>query len=506
MLDATRQNLTLGVVGTGLMGRGIAQIAVQGGVQVRLFDSRPRAAAEACDAVAQMLAKLAEKGKLSSDDAQAAVARLHIADTLQELADCEIVIEAIVEDLDAKRELFRDLETIVSDACLLATNTSSLAVTSIAAGCRAPERVAGFHFFSPVPLMKIVEVIDGALTAPWAGEALTTLARRMGHTPVRAKDTPGFIVNHAGRGYLTESLRVLGEGIAEFPAVDAILRDAAGFRMGPCELLDLTGLDVSHPVMESIYAQYYQEPRFRPSPLTRTRLAAGLLGRKSGRGFYTYTNGQAEPVAAPAVPALTQTPIWVSPSDPVRHARVLTLLAARGIPIDYGEHPGDSSVCLVLPVGFDTTTTALAEGLDPSRTLALDPLFLDGHLTLMTNPLTTPAARDAAWAALAGEDTAVSVIHDSPGFVAQRVVAMIVNIGCDIAQQRIATPEDIDCAVRLGLGYPKGPLAMGDALGAGTVLTILDRLHDFYRDPRYRPSPWLIRRARLGVSLLTPEN
>jgi len=506
MLDATRQDLTLGVVGTGLMGRGIAQIAVQGGVAVRLFDSRPGAAAEACDAIAQVLAKLAEKGKLVPEDAQAAVERLRIADRLEDLAGCDVVVEAIVEDLDAKRQLFRDLEQVVAEDCLLATNTSSLSVTAIAAGCRVPERVAGFHFFSPVPLMKIVEVIDGALSAPWAAEALTALARRMGHTPVRAKDTPGFIVNHAGRAYLTESLRVLGEGIAEFPTVDAILREAAGFRMGPCELLDLTGLDVSHPVMESIYAQYYQEPRFRPSPITRQRLAAGLLGRKSGRGFYQYVDGKAEPLPAPAVPEVTHTPVWVSTRDAVLHARVLTLLAARGVPIDYAERPGDSSVCIVLPFGHDATTTALAEGLDPTRTVALDPLYLDRRLTLMTTPVTTPAARDAAWAALANDSLPVSVIHDSPGFVAQRVVAMIVNTGCDIAQQRIATPEDIDCAVTLGLGYPKGPLALGDALGAATVLTILERLHEFYRDPRYRPSPWLIRRARLGVSLLTPEN
>lgn len=506
MFDAMRNDLTLGVVGTGLMGRGIAQIAVQAGVSVRLFDTRAGAAAEACDAVGGMLAKLAEKGKMDAAAARAATERMTVAGSLAELGGCDVVVEAIVENLDAKRTLFRDLEEVVADGCVLATNTSSLSVTSIAAGCRHPERVVGFHFFSPVPLMKVVEVIDGVRGDRAAGDALTALARRMGHTPVRAADTPGFIVNHAGRGYLTESLRVLGEGITDFATLDRILKESVGFRMGPCELLDLTGLDVSHPVMESIYDQYYQEPRYRPSPITRQRLAGGLLGRKSGQGFYVYKDGSAEPVAMPSVPAVAPQPLWVSRRDADLHARVVAALEAQGVALDRGERPAEGSVCIVLPVGSDATTCALAEGLDPKRTLALDPLFVEKHLTLMTTPLTAAEARDAAWAALAAGGKSVSVVRDSAGIVAQRVVAAIVNIGCDIAQQRIATPEDIDSAVRLGLGYPKGPLALGDSLGAATILAILDGMHEFYRDPRYRPSPWLTRRARLSVSLLTPDN
>ena len=506
MLDATRKDLTLGIVGTGLMGRGIAQIAAQGGVNVRLHDARPEAAAEARTAVAQTLAKLAEKGKLTAAAADAAGARLSIADTLEQLAGCHIVVEAIVENLDAKCQLFQQLEAIVGDDCVLATNTSSLSVTAIAAACREPARVAGFHFFSPVPLMKLVEVIDGQLSADWVGNALTTLAQRMGHTPVRAKDTPGFIVNHAGRGYGTEALRIAGEGIADFTAIDRILREAYGFRMGPFELLDLTGLDVSHPAMESIYHQYYQEARFRPSPITRQRLAAGLLGRKSGRGFYAYPDGKAAVPPEPVPPAQVAVKVWVSRKNAQAHASVTSLLEGLSASLDSGDQPGPASLCLVLPLGHDATTSALAEGLDPARTLALDPLWLTGRRTLMRNPLTSPAMRDAAWALLASDGTPVTVINDSPGFVIQRVVATIVNIGCDIAQQGIAPPADIERAVTLGLGYPKGPLAMGDALGAQTVLDILDALHAFYRDPRYRPSPWLTRRARLGVSLLTPEN
>ncbi|MGC2517931.1 MAG: 3-hydroxyacyl-CoA dehydrogenase NAD-binding domain-containing protein, partial [Burkholderiales bacterium] len=311
-LDVSRPDLTLAVIGTGVMGRGIAQIAAQAGVRVLLHDSRAGAAQGAKDSILQQLARLVEKGRLKSDDAAKAGANLVIADSLQALVPCHIVIEAIVENIEAKRELFRDLETIVAGDCLIASNTSSLQVTAIASTCKQPGRVGGFHFFNPVPLMKVVEVVDGIFTAPWVGAALTALAIRCGHKPVRAKDTPGFIVNHAGRAYGTEALRILGEGIAEFPVIDRILREAAGFRMGPFELLDLTGLDVSHPVMESIYHQYYEEPRYRPSPVTAQRLTAGLLGRKSGRGFYRYDGGKQETMpATPAPAACPAARVWV---------------------------------------------------------------------------------------------------------------------------------------------------------------------------------------------------
>jgi len=506
-MNSTSQTFSLlGIVGAGLMGRGIAQIAVQGGIPVILFDTRPGGGEEARDAIVAMLQKLAAKGKMSDADVAAASGRLQVATAIEQLKDCETVIEAIVENIEVKRQLFVQLEGIVGEQCILATNTSSLSVTAIAAACKHPQRVAGFHFFSPVPLMKIVEVISGPLTDEAVADRLTAMAKQMGHTPVRASDTPGFIVNHAGRGYLTESLRLLGENIAAYPEVDRILRQAANFRMGPFELLDLTGLDVSQPVMESIYNQYYQEPRFRPSPLARLRLAAGLLGRKSKRGFYRYEDGQKQEFPAPEVPPRNELPVWLGAQDAQAFPAVAALLDSLGARRDAGERPGAKSICLVLPVGADVTTAAVDAGLDPARTLGLDPLFLAGRRTLMTNPATAPDVRDAAHALLCADGVPVSVIHDSPGFVCQRVVATIVNIGCDIAQQGIATPEDIDKAVTLGLGYPKGPLALGDALGAATVLRILDNMFAFYRDPRYRPSPWLKRRALLGMSLLTPDN
>lgn len=497
----------MGVVGAGVMGRGIAQIAAQAGITVLMHDAKPGAAQDARAAIQAALAKLAEKGKITPESAVATVERITIIDTLAGFSRADLVVEAIIENIQAKHQLFQALEDIVGAKCILATNTSSLSVTEIAAGCRHPERVGGFHFFNPVPLMKIVEVIDGILTEKWVGDSLVALAARMGHTPVRAKDTPGFIVNHAGRGYVTESLRILGEGIAEFHTVDRILRQGAGFRMGPFELLDLTALDVSHPAMEAIYNQYYQEPRLRPSPIARQRLMAGLLGRKVGRGFYTYSAGGVEPVPESTVPAVQPSSVWVSRARPAAHDMVLALLRRVGATIDSGETPSADSICLVMPLGSDATSACLAEGLDPTRTIALDTIFgLASHRTLMKTPLTAPGVSLAAHGLFGGDGVPVSVIHDSAGFVAQRVLAVIVNIACDIVQQRVTSPVDLDRAVTLGLGYPKGPLAWGDEIGADNILSILQEMGAFYGDPRYRPSPWLTRRARLGVSLLTAEN
>src|SRR5712671_4235480 len=289
MLDVSRSDLVAGVAGAGTMGRGIAQVLAQGGARTLLFDAQPDAAQKARAAIAQSLGKLVEKGKTSDAQAKAILARIEVAPSLEALAPCQVVVEAIVEDLGAKRELFAKLEGIVGADCILASNTSSLSVTAMAAACRRPGRVAGYHFFNPVPVLKIVEVVDGVRTEPWATEALTALAKRFGHTPVRCKDTPGFIVNHAGRAFVPESLRILSEGVADFASIDRILTGAAGFRIGPFGLMDLVGLDVAHAVMKSMYQQYFEEPKYKPSFIAEPRVAAGLLGRKTRRGWYEYT-------------------------------------------------------------------------------------------------------------------------------------------------------------------------------------------------------------------------
>ncbi|ANN65188.1 3-hydroxyacyl-CoA dehydrogenase [Bordetella bronchialis] len=496
----------IGIVGAGAMGRGIAQIAAQAGLTVRLYDTSADAVAAARTSLQQTWAKLAEKGKLSADDAGQALSRIVPCGALADLKDCQLVVEAIVERLDIKREVFKQLEEVVAETCILASNTSSLSITAIAAACRLPSRVVGYHFFNPVPLMKVVEIIDGLRSDPAVGDALVELTRRMGHTPVRARDMPGFIVNHAGRGMNTEGLRVAQESVATFAQVDAIMREQAGFRMGPFELLDLTALDVSHPVMESIYRQFFDEPRFRPSPITTVRLAGGLVGRKAGEGFYRYADGQKQvPPEPPVPPATAGLKVWVSGIHPQGHAAVCALLDELGVARAPDSRAPDDALIVVTPFGEDVSTAVFTQDLDPARTVAIDALHgFDSkrRRTVMVSPATLPQWRDAAHALFAADGAPVSVIEDSPGFVAQRIVATIVNIACDIAQQRIATAEDIDKAVTLGLGYPMGPLAMGDVLGAARILEILRNMQRVTGDPRYRPSLWLQRRVQLKMSLL----
>jgi 3-hydroxybutyryl-CoA dehydrogenase len=474
-------------------------VLAQCGVRTLVYDAQPGAAEKARTLLGGTLGKLVERGKLDRTAADAALSRIEVVEGLEGLARCQVVVEAIVEELGPKRELFAKLESIVGGECILASNTSSLSVTAMAAACERPQRVAGYHFFNPVPLMKVVEVVAGELTESWATDALAALARRFGHAPIQCRDTPGFVVNHAGRAYVPEALRILSEGIADFAAIDRILVEAAGFRLGPFALMDLVGLDVSHAVMKSMYQQYFEEPKYKPSFLCEPRVAAGLLGRKTGRGWYTYTKeGTPEPTPDPvSLGGSRPESVWAVPELGELLGKLDARMAAK---------PDAAAVCLVAPLGKDATTSALELGLDPRRTVAVDPLFgFAKRRTLMLTPVTTEEAKAAALGLLGSDGVPVSLIKDSPGFVAQRVVAHIVNVGCDIAQMRIAQPEDLDRAVVLGLSYPRGPLAMGDAVGAARILEVLEAMHDFYRDPRYRPSPWLRRRARLGISLLTQD-
>jgi 3-hydroxybutyryl-CoA dehydrogenase len=494
----------IAVVGAGAMGRGIAQIAAQAGSLVWLFDIQAGAALKSIDELAAVWDKQVGKGKLSAQDASGFKSRIKACTDLNELSKCELVIEAIVENLEIKRKVFIQLEAIVSHSCVLASNTSSLSITATAAGLQHPERLAGYHFFNPVPLMKVVEVIAGFKTAPQVCEQLSQYAKQMGHTPVTASDTPGFIVNHAGRAYGTEALRIVSEGIADFATIDAILKDQVGFKLGPFELMDLTALDVSHPVMESVYRQYYDEPRYRPSVITAQRLAGGVLGKKTGAGFYAYADGVAVKAAPAAVPQVdTLPPVWVSPRA-TRRSELLQLLKNLGAAIETGVSPSMHALTIVAPLGFDVTTVAVVERYDPARTMGID-MLIDDALTrrrvLMTNPATRKDMADAAHALFARDGKAVSVIRDSAGFVTQRVVACIINIAADMCQQQICSPADLETAVTLGLGYPHGPLALGDLLGPTNVLEVLFNMQTVYGDPRYRPSPWLRRRGAIGLSL-----
>ncbi|MDI3258156.1 MAG: 3-hydroxyacyl-CoA dehydrogenase [Sinobacteraceae bacterium] len=499
-----QQGIAIGVVGAGTMGRGIAQLFAEAGHEVRLYDVQDGAAVRARDFVADLLRRAADKGRITPEQAQAVLERIQLQTTLDGLAGCDVVIEAVIEDLGVKRELFRTLEPIVGDQAILASNTSSLLVAEIAAACRRPQRVAGLHFFNPVPLMKVVEVIPAVRTAPETVATLRQLVQGTGHRAVVAADQPGFLVNHAGRGLYTEGLRVIEEQAATPAQVDILIREAAGFRMGPFELLDLTGLDVSGKVMESIYEQFQHEPRFRPSSLVRPRIAAGLYGRKSGEGWYRYQGQQRiEPERQPPPPLPDGLKVWIS-RDAEQHAGIATLAHKAGAQVV--SEMSQADLLVLQPWGRDATSCCVAQGVDATRAVALDPLpGLDRHRTVMLSAVTTPGARDAALALFSSDGVPATLIGDSPGFVVQRILVTIVNIAANIAQRGIATVADLEDAVKLGLGYPQGPLTMGDAIGPMRVLTILRNMHACTGDPRYRPSPWLQRRATLGVSLLTPE-
>ena len=496
------------IIGAGAMGRGIAQIAAQAGSQVWLYDTQDGSSAKACEALGQTWDKLADKGKLNAETVASYKARLHQASALQELANCQLVVEAIVEKIEIKKAVIGDLEKIVAPDAVLVTNTSSLSVTAIAAGMQHPARFAGYHFFNPVPLMKVVEVIAGLKTDAAVCQRLSNFARQMGHTPVQAQDTPGFIVNHAGRAYSTEALRIVSEGIADFATVDRILRDQVGFRLGPFELFDLTALDVSHHVIEAIYRQYYDEPRYRPNVITAQRLAGGVVGKKVGEGFYKYVDGVQQVPAEAAVPVVENIPpVWVSPRA-ARRSELLQLLKDLGAKIETGASPSPEALTLVAPLGFDVTTVAVVDRHDPARTLGIDMLVPDSDTkrrVLATNPATRADMRDAAHALFARDGKPVSVIRDSGGFVTQRVVASIVNIASDMCQQRVCTPQDLETAVTLGLAYPMGPLAMGNRFGPDAILEVLFNMQTVYGDPRYRPSPWLRRRGAIGLSLMHEE-
>ncbi len=496
--------MEIGVIGAGAMGRGIAQVCAAAGCEVRLFDSKPSAVEAACAAIHKDLAQAVARGKLDPARLEAAMARIHPADALEAFADCDLVVEAIVEQLEAKRALMQALEAVVRPTCILVSNTSSLSVTAIAAACRLPDRVAGWHFFNPVPRMKLVEVVQAPRTDASVVQALVELSRRVGHRAIVTADSPGFVVNHGGRAFVTEGLKMLAERAAEHPVLDAILRNA-GFRMGPFELLDLTALDVSVPVMESIHAQYYGDDRYRPVALANTRLRAGLLGRKTGQGFYDYRSDAVTPVLPPQPAAPDRLPmVWWPLDGPAGlPAAVTDLLPADTVRCERAE----ADVTLIAPLGSDLSTAVTDGGFDPARTVAVDPMFSAATgATLMTSPATCPEALVAARGLFAAAGVPTYVTADSPGYVAPRVVACIVNLACEMAQQGVASPEDIDIALKLGLGYPAGPFEWGDRLGADRVLAVLEGLYATFGDPRYRPAPWLVRRARLGLPLSSPDH
>lgn len=495
---------TIGIIGSGVMGTGIAQIAIQTNHQVILFDAKVDAAQAAVNRLTATLNKLVEKNKITAEQANQAIANLSVANTLEDLNNVDLVIEAIVENLTVKQQVVAQLEAVIPEHAIIASNTSSLSITAIASQSPNPERIVGYHFFNPVPLMKVVEVIPGIRTRPEIVSLLVDLSYKMGHRPVVAQDTSGFIINHAGRAYGTEALKMLTENVASTQDIDRILKHTLGFKMGPFELMDLTGLDVSHPVMESVYDQYYKEPRYRPNVLTKQMLIAKQLGRKTNHGFYRYENGQnIDTQDAVIVEKLAQYPsVWIAADFEADKRSLADYLSAQNIAIDHAETANKDSLILVASYGEDTSSTIQRLNLDATRTIAIDLVAgLTPHRTLMPSLITQAQYTQIAHSIFNLDDGNVTVIKESIGFVAQRVIAMVINLACDIAQQNIATVDDINAAVRLGLGYPYGPIEWGDVLGSEKILLILERITTITADPRYRPSPWLQRRVKLKQKL-----
>ena len=351
--------------------------------------------------------------------------------------------------------------------------------------------------------MKLVEVIRGAETASWVTDALMALGKRQGRVPVSVGDTPGFLVNLGGTAIGTEGLRIYQEGVASPAQIDAIMRDACGFRMGPFELMDLTGIDVNFPARRIIYEGFFHDRRMTPSPLHEGMFHAGRLGRKTKAGWFDYDEkgGKIDPGADAATSAAPAAAVFAAEPLPASVAALLQASGASILAKDDGKAP-----ILVAPIGDDCTTTVARLGLDPARTVAIDPTGnVAARATLMCCPAASAVIRDSVVALLAKAGGKITVINDSPGFVAQRVRGQIANLGCEMAQQRIATPADIDTAMTLGLNYPLGPLAIVDDLGVRTTFDILTRLQAITGDDRYRPSQWLRRRALLGLKAATPD-
>ena len=548
MKSSTEPGYVVGVAGCGAMGQGIAQVSVQGGMKTLLFDARDGGAEAAKTAITGRLNRLVEKGRMGESDAQAAVDLLMPCTAMSDMSGADCVVEAVFEDLDVKHSLFRDLEGVVRSDCILASNTSSIPLAQIARVCEHRDRVAGLHFFNPVPLMKLVEVIRAAQTSDATIAVLMDLGRRMTRVPVEVKDSPGFLVNMGGRAYSTEALRIVHEGVATPAQVDAIMRDCWGFRMGPFELMDLTGIDVNYPVSQIIYDGYNQDPRLKTSPNHKAMFDAGLFGRKTGQGWFRY-DGKGQKIDPPSPDFVTDaapaTKVAIFSSE-----RLTTAWAEASMISDLGQEVVDEmysdlkdedpdqallDFCreiglevvdpfegadgladvtevmdgldipvLTGPIGEDATSVA---GVADYRKLVCIDLLgdLSKRVTLMTAPGVDQLRLNSVASAIIKSGRQVTAIKDSPGFVGQRMTSMVANLGCYMAEIGLALPEDIDTAMQLGLNYPRGSISLGEHIGAAMLNEIMENIHECTGDDRYRPTLWLKRRAMLGLSLHTPN-
>lgn len=497
------------VIGAGTMGAGIAQVAAAAGHRVFLFDARADAAPKARQGIDAALAKLVARGKLDHAAQIALVGRIRVCDTLTETKSAALVIEAIVENLDTKRALFAELETIVDEGAILASNTSSLSITAMGAGLKRPGRVVGMHFFNPAPLMALVEVASGMATERAVADQVFATAQAWGKHPVHTRSTPGFIVNRVARPFYGEALKALLEGAGDCATLDAVMHEAGGFRMGPFELMDLIGLDVNYAVTCSVYEAFFHDPRYTPSLIQQEMVAAGFLGRKSGRGFYRYdanalpANPHTAPAAAPPVRV-------VAVGDPGPLEALLPLIAERGMSVrrDDTDVDGDGwleldgRVAVALSDGRGATERMARMG---GRPLVLIDLALDyataSRIALAPADRTAPAELALVVGLFQALGKAVSVLDDTPGMIVLRTVCMLANEGADAVHQGVCGAAAVDEAMQKGVNYPLGPLAWADAIGLERVVRALDHLAAAHGVGRYRVSPLLRRKVYGGGRL-----
>lgn len=500
-MQALPKGSIVAVVGSGAMGSGIAQVAATAGHQVLLFDTRIEAADKAIDGIKATYAKLVEKGRMGAAEADLAGERLKRIGTLQEASGAVLVVEAIVENLDTKRSLFSELETIVADDCILATNTSSISVTAIAANLRRAERLVGMHFFNPVPLMALVEVISGIATGKQVADTVYATAEAWGKSPVHARSTPGFIVNRVARPYYAESLRLLLEQAGDPATIDAVLRDCGGFRMGPFELMDLIGHDVNFSVTNSVYNAYFGDPRFTPSILQQELVNAGFLGRKTGRGFYRYGEGVEKPAVQLESPRARPDAVALIGSESDTLTPLAERLAAAGYELPREETldatPGFlcQGAAVYLSDGRSATERA-AESWHPD-TVVYDLLLDAGKATriaLARADQCSSEAYDAVVGMFQAAGFAVTRLDDVPGMAVMRTVAMLANEAADAVNQGVCSAQAVDIAMQKGVNYPRGPLAWADSVGLQHVVTVLSNLAATYGEDRYRVSPLLRRK------------
>ncbi|UUZ65678.1 3-hydroxyacyl-CoA dehydrogenase [Polaromonas sp. P1-6] len=491
------------VIGAGTMGSGIAEVAAVAGHTVYLRDANDAAIERGLGMIRVSLDKRVARGKLDSAVRDAVLARVHPTMPDGALAGVGLVIEVIYEDLEAKVKALSALEPQLAPDAIVATNTSSLSVTALAGRLARPERVVGMHFFNPATVLPLVEVVSGHATAPEVADTIFATAQAWGKVPVNCRSTPGFIVNRVARPFYGEALRLLQEQAGSPATLDAVMRESGGFRMGPCELMDLIGHDVNFAVTRSVYEAFFDDPRYKPSLMQKDLVDAGWLGRKSGRGFYDYREG-AEPVK-PAEAEVGRAPALVRVEGGLGAAQGLAdLLATRG-GMRVEHVPGDGllrvdGLVLALTDGRTATERAAVLG----EPVVLFDLALD--YATCTRIAIAPAAqcgahdvaRAAGFFAVLGKQ--VSLLADVPGMPVMRTVAMLVNEGAEAVYQGIASADSVDAAMRKGVNYPVGPMEWGRRIGYATVLDALRNIGASYSEDRYRASVWLQREVHLAAS------